>query len=220
MTRADDDAPPPVIEVPGVGRTTAAPDVARVRLAATALRPSAAEAIATAEESAARIRAACAGHGVSGADAATVTLSVQAEQVWDERLGGQRQAGFRCSHDLLLTVRDLSTVGAVLGGALGAGGDDVRLDGVDFGLLDDSALRSRARELAWQDAVARATQLAGLAGRELGTPVAVHEAGPSSGGFPLPAAVRMMGSPPGYDVAVQPGEVGATVTLTVRWVLG
>jgi len=59
----------------GQGRAHGAPDVCRVHLAATALRPSVAVALADGEATARRIREALAAGGVAPADAATGTVT-------------------------------------------------------------------------------------------------------------------------------------------------
>ncbi len=74
----------------------------------------------------------------------------------------------------------------VIAEAVGAGGNDVRLNGLDLGFADPAAVTAQAREAAWQDALATAGQFASLAGAELGPVVSVTQqpgvAGTDSGG--------------------------------------
>jgi uncharacterized protein YggE len=205
---------PSTISVSGTGSAGAPPDAMRVRLAASAFRPTLAAALADSERSAARIRAVFAAAGVTGADAATRGLSVQAEQVWTEGRGPQ-VTGYRSDHQLLVTLRAMGDAGRLLGEALVAGGDDARLDGVEFVVEDDAPLRVRARDAAWADARARAEQLAALAGRTLGAVVSVVEGTGSAPPGPFPAAVRMAAAAP--EMAVQPGGVDVQVSLSVLW---
>ena len=204
-----------MIAVVGSGRATAAPDVVRVRLTATAVRPTLAVALADSEAAAARVRAALAQLGVPPGDATTQGLSVQAEQTWTEQ-EGSRVTGFRSEHELAITVRDLASTGRVLGEVLAAGGDDVRLGGVEFAIEDDTELRAAARTLAWWDAHGRASQLAGLAGRRLGAVQQITEQGGYSPGPVVP--MRLMTSA-AKEVGVEPGTVGAEVSLSVQWAL-
>lgn len=200
----------------GTGRATAAPDVVRVRLTATALRPTVAAALADSEAAARRLRVALDRLGVAAEDATTLTLSVTAEQVWTEQQGS-RITGFRSDHELSVTLRDLALSGRILGEVLVAGGDDVRLGGVEFVVEDDAPLRVAARERAWHDALARATQLAALAGRRLG---AVQELTEQSGFMPgpiVPMARMALASAP--EVGVNPGAVGVEVSLSVQWAI-
>ncbi len=205
------------VRVTGSGSVAGAPDVVRVHLAATASRPRLAEALAASEDAARRIREVLTRFGVTGEDAATSGLSITAEQVWDDRQG-PRITGFRSEHALALVVRDVRAVGAVLGEALVAGGDDVRLNGVDFAVEDPTPLKVAARELAWNDALGKAEQLAHLAERRLGAVLDVDETGRVAGP-PMPMPRVMAAAAVAKDVAAEPGRVSVDVDLTVRWAL-
>ncbi|MBK7624550.1 MAG: SIMPL domain-containing protein [Kineosporiaceae bacterium] len=204
-----------LISVSGVGRASAAPDVMRVHLVASALRPSVAEALAASEQAASAIRAVLASARVAPADASTLGLSIQAEQTWDGG-GVPRTTGFRSEHRMAVALRDLAAAGRVLGEALGAGGDDLRLESVGFEVEDDEPLRSRARAVAWADAERRAAQLAELAGVSLGQ---VHTIGEQSGFMPVPMMAMAAGAEKARDlsVGVEPGAVGVEVSLAVQW---
>lgn len=203
------------IEVTGRGVVSGTPDVVRVRMAASALRPTVAEAVADADAAVRRIREALAGRGVTGRDAATAGLTVAAEQAWDQTTGVARVVGYRSRHDLAVTVRDLAGLGPVLGEALVAGGDLALLDAVSFEIEDETPLRVLAREVAWQDALARGGQLAGLAGVSLGALLDLVE-GQAFSGIPVREAL-MVAKAGGADLAVEPGSVLVEVTLTARW---
>jgi uncharacterized protein len=202
-----------MISVRGSGRVSGEPDVVRLRVTATALRPTAAEALAAVEVAVAAMRGALAGHGIG--DAASGAFALFQEQVWNEP-GGRGIAGHRCNHELRVVVRDLPALGRVLGDVLAAGGDDVRVEAVEPGIDDPAPLQARARELAWADALDRARRLAALAGRELGPVEEIVEGAPSSAS-PM-AKADLMGASPG-SVDLQPGDVDVRAVLHVRWAL-
>jgi uncharacterized protein YggE len=206
-----------VIVVTGTGRAGAEPDVVRVRLAISVRRPSAAAAVADADAGVRRVRAALAAIGVPAGDTGTQGLSVNAQLEWNEQVG-QRITGFQADHEMLVTLRDMGAVGRVLGELLAAGGDDVRLHGVDFAVEDDEPLLARAREAAWWDALARANQLATLTGRRLGAVEQVVESG-APGPGPGPALFARDAALAVAAVDVRPGSVGVEVTLSVRWAI-
>ncbi|MBI4943070.1 MAG: SIMPL domain-containing protein [Actinobacteria bacterium] len=208
---------PSIVSVSGTGTASAPPDAMRIRLAASAFRPTLAAALADSESAAARVRAAFAAGGVAGKDAVTQGLSVHAEQVWTEGRGSE-VTGYRSDHELLVTTRDMDAAGRVLGEALVAGGDDVRLHGVEFVVEDDAPLLVEARAAAWRDAVAKAEQIAGLAGRPLGRVVSVVEGGVGAMPPPMPK-MRMMAAMAPPDMAVEPGGVDVHVSLAVQWEL-
>lgn len=218
MTGSDGGQGMSLISVSGAGRATAPPDVMRVQLVASALRGSVAEALAASEQAASAIRAVLAGAGVAAADARTVGLSIHAEQVWDQG-GTPRTTGFRSEHRMSLALRDLAVAGRVLGDALAAGGDDLRLESAGFEIEDDAPLRERARAAAWADAADRAAQLAALAGVSLGP---VHTIAEQSGAMPAPMPMMAMKREldAGTAVGVEPGMVGVEVGLAVQWRLG
>jgi hypothetical protein len=201
------------IVVMGQGAASGPPDIVRVRLAATATRGRVAEALSATEAAVTRIRAALAGAGIEGPDAATAGVSLVPMEVWVDG-EGSRITGYRGEHALAMVVREVDRTGAVLAAALEAGAEEARLEGVGFEVADESGLRARARELAWADARARAEQLAGLAGRPLGSVLAVEEVtGP--GTVPVVRAMKLAAA----EMDVQPGSVGVEVSLVVRWAL-
>jgi uncharacterized protein YggE len=203
------------ISVVGHGRARGAPDVCRVSLTATALRPSVGLALADAEATARRIRESLAAGGVAPADAATGTVTVRPEEDFSGPRG-PRLLGYRAEHGIEIVLRDLATAGRLLGDAVAAGGDDVRLQGVEFALEDDAQLRGAARAAAWEDARRAGDQLAGLAGRPLGSVRSVDEGGGPH--LPIrPRAMALAASAP--EVGLQPGGVGVEVSLAVVWEL-
>lgn len=210
---------PPTISVSGHGRARGTPDVCRVQLTATALRPTVALALTDSEATAARIRQVLAAGGVAPQDAATGTVAIRPEEDYSGSRG-PRLLGYRAEHTLDVVLRDLAAAGRLLGDAVAAGGDGVRLQGVDFALEDDAELRAAARTAAWEDARRAAEQLAGLAGRPLGAVRRVDQGvGP---GLPVPPprgkiAFAASASP---EVGLESGGVVVDVTLAVVWELG
>ncbi|MGZ4626331.1 MAG: SIMPL domain-containing protein [Kineosporiaceae bacterium] len=210
---------PGTISVVGHGRARGTPDVCRARLTTTALRPSVAAALADSESAVRRVRDALAAGGVAPADASTSTVTVRTEEDWSGGRG-PRLLGYRAEHSVEIVLRDLSAAGRVLGDAVAAGGDAVRLQGVDFTLEDESALRAAARAEAWDDAQRAARQLAELAGRELGAVRSVEQgSGPG-----VPVRPRIMtaaaAAPSAPEIGLEPGGVSVELSLSVVWDLG
>ena len=71
----------------------------------------------------------------------------------------------------------MSAIGEIIDGTTEAGGDLVRFQGVSFTIEDTKALQDQARTAAVQDLIAKATQVAALAGVELGSLVFITETG-------------------------------------------
>ena len=199
----------------GHGRAAGAADVCRVALAATALRPTVAAALADSEQATRRVRDALTGAGVSSHDSATSSVSVQAEEDYSGPRG-PRLLGYRAEHSLEVALRDLTSAGRVLGDAVAAGGEAVRLRGVSFEVEDDAELRGRARAAAWADALSAGEQLARLAGGALGTVRSIDETPAGDGRGPRPMAARAVGV---AEIGLQPGGVDVRTALAVVWEL-
>jgi uncharacterized protein len=204
------------ISVLGQGRAAGVPDVCRVSLVATALRPTVGAALGDSEQAARRVRAALAAAGVAPDDAATSSVALHAEEDYSGQRG-PRLLGYRAEHGLEVVLRDLGSAGRVLGDAVAAGGEAVRLHGVSFAVEDDADLRARAREAAWADALRAGEQLARLAGGALGVVRSIDETVTRDGGPPRPMAVRAAGI---AEIGLQPGAVDVRATLAVVWELG
>jgi len=174
-------------------------------------------ALADSEATARRIRDVLAAGGVAPADAATRTVTVRPEEDYSGPRG-PRLLGYRAEHGLEIVLRNLGAAGRLLGEAVAAGGDAVRLQGVEFALEDDAQLRSAARAAAWEDARGAAEQLAGLAGRSLGPVRSVDQGG---GGPHLPIGSREMAlaAAAAPEVGLESGGVGVDVSLVVVWEL-
>ncbi|HYY09679.1 MAG TPA: SIMPL domain-containing protein [Kineosporiaceae bacterium] len=207
---------PGTISVVGHGRAEGVPDVCRVALVATALRASVAAALADSEQAARRVRDVLAANGVAGQDAATTTVTLRAEEDYSGQRG-PRLLGYRAEHGLGVVLRDVRVAGRVLGEAVVAGGEAVRLQDVSFAVEDDAALRARARAAAWEDALRTAQQLAELAGVTLGAVRGIEEPG-GRGGLPSPKGMRAMAAA-APEVGLQPGGVGVDSVLSVVWEL-
>jgi uncharacterized protein YggE len=207
------------ISVVGHGRARGVPDVCRVQLVATALRPSVALALGESEATARRIREALAAGGVAPADAATGTVTIRPEEDYSGPRG-PRLLGYRAEHGLQIVLRDLGAAGRLLGDAVAAGGDGVRLQGVAFALEDDAQLRTAARAAAWEDARRAADQLARLAGRSLGAVRGVEQ---GSGVDSPIGPQRMMAfaaeAAAAPDVGLESGAAWVDISLAVVWEL-
>jgi uncharacterized protein YggE len=104
----------------------------------------------------------------------------------------------------------------VITAAVAAGGNDVRLNGLDLGFADPAAVTAQAREAAWQDALATATQFASLAGAELGPVVSVTQQPGPTGPIPVAKMQRAMAAD---SVGVEAGQSSVSATVGVIWEL-
>ena len=206
---------PGIISVVGQGRAAGAADVCRVALAATALRPTVAAALADSEQATRRVRDALSAAGVSGQNAATSTVTVQAEEDYMVQ-DGPKLVGYRAEHGLEVVLRDLASAGRVIGDAVAAWGEAVRhVWGVVRGGRRCGAPRPGPRG-GMGDALRAGEQLAGLAGGALGTVRSVTETHAGDGRGPVPMAARAAGL---AEIGLEPGDIDVGIALAVVWEL-
>lgn len=202
----------PGISVTGHGEARGAPDIARITIGIEVRAQAAADATEQANRQASAITAAITGSGVAALDIQTQNFSINFEQQpepYPPQPGPASAApeaprGFyRVSNSLLVTVRDVSKLGAVLGAATGAGANNIW--GITFEIDDPTKLEAQAREEAVKEARARAEQLASLAGVKLGKVVSVSELGGSA--MPMQGGAQFNMKAARSDVPVQGGEL-------------
>lgn len=206
---------PRTISVTGAGTAEAVPDLLTVSLGVECRREDVGAAYAAAVRAAAGISAVLREHGVGEQDMSTSGLNVRADVVWKEGQG-QIVTGYVASSVLAVRLRDVAGSSEVIAGAVAAGGNDVRLNGLDLGFADPAAVMARAREAAWQDALATATQFAALAGTELG-PVASVTQQPGAA-VPIPVA-KMQRAVSADAVGIEAGQSSVSATVGVVWEL-
>ncbi|MFC7450175.1 SIMPL domain-containing protein [Rhodococcus daqingensis] len=203
------------VTVVGHGSAAAAPDIMRITVSVEVRRPDVTSAFEQAGHAAQAVSEALRAAGVAPADVSTTGLSVHADTVWQENQG-QKVVGYIASTSLSVTLRDLSAPGQVIADCVGAGGDDVRLGGLELGIADQTGLLAQARDAAFADALAKARQYAGLSGRELGKVVELSE-DVDSPPMPRPMVRAMKASADGMPI--ERGETELSATARVRWTL-
>lgn len=189
------------ITVVGTGTVSLVPDVAQVNAGAEARAETVAEAKAEVDRQMVAIHAALKEMGIDDKDVQTSHYSIHYEResmpVAKEGPVAQSQGGYRVSNILRITVRDVEKAGDVVDAVVEAGANQVY--GVAFTVSDEGAWQGLARDKAVSDAEARAAELAGLAGVELGAVQSVSEVigGWPAAMAPMPESVMSGGVAPG-----------------------
>jgi len=199
------------VEVTGTGAATQAPDRIDLSLSVTAVRPGVAEALAHVDQQVAALASALRGVGVPGNDLQTTSSTVH------EEYGGPEstRVGYRAGQDLTVRVADLEALPVVLGAAVDAVGDDLRMNGLGWAVADETTLVRRARAAAYEDARAKADELAGLSGRAVGKLLRITEGAAGNGAIPRLAVAKS--DTAGF--APEPGSARVEVSLVTRWSL-
>jgi uncharacterized protein YggE len=191
------------LTVSGTGSAPAVPDTALIRLSAVHHARTFAEAMAGAESAREEVVKSAGDLVVS-----TVNLAV-----WPTAEQGS-QPGFEARHTLTIATGDLAVANSLLTRLAYEVGSRLQVEGIDMTVLDPSEAVLKAREAAFADARATAQHLARLADASLGQVEAIGEGG-STGVMPGGGFAAMAKT----DVAIQPGEMKISATLTVTWSL-
>lgn len=211
------DTPAPGITVDARGEVLVEPNLARLSIGVQAIGATVAEARVHAASAAAAVIESLVSNGLAREDLQTGHFGVNPRYEYRPE-GEPRLAGYEVTNTFDVRVRDLASLPRVIDGAINAGGDAIRIHGVDFSIEDRRAPEGRARELAMAAARDRATQLAQLAGVTLGKPVSIIEMPP--GGW-SPARIKSMeaASFDSAETPVEAGRVRVAVALTVTYAI-
>jgi len=167
------------IRVTGIGRAVTVPDVATINVGIGLRRSTVGAATTEAAALAKTLIDAVKAGGVAATDVQTADYSVYPEH--DHRPQQEPVVvGYRVNYTLHVAVRDVDSLTAVLEAVVEAGGDATMINGLNFSVADDTQARSTAREAAWNNARAKAEELAVLAGLQLGSAFKIGE-GPRGG---------------------------------------
>lgn len=204
------------ISVSGTGKVTVVPDVGEITMAAQVTRPTVQQARDHAAKAMEAIRASVRGQGVEEKDVATSGFNIQPRYDVRPTAGAPQISGYQVSNQITVKVRKVDTLSKVLDAAVAAGGNDVRVQSVQFAVDDPEQHAGKAREAAVANARAHAESLAKAAGVKLGKARSVTESG---GGFPAPRAVAQaapsLGGAADVSTPVSPGQTVVTVSVSV-----
>lgn len=202
------------VTVVGDGQVSVQPDTAVVVVGVEVQRPDVQSAFAEANAAADAVLEALRSAGVDDEDLRTEDLSVREQR--DRRPEGSSSiTGYVVTNSVRAVVRDVDSVGQVIGAAVEAGGDAARVHRVQFVVEDDDAALEEARQRAFADAEMRAQHYAELAGRDLRELVSLTEVTGPGDPRPVPEVADEASAAP-----VAPGQQDINVQIRATWVLG
>jgi len=204
------------ISVTGTGRVKAEPDVADISLGVTKQGDEAAEAANKAAEAMESMIAALLEMGIDEADIQTTSLSLSPLYDWNNEPATIE--GWEANNMVLVTIRDIESVGAVVDAATAAGATNV--NGISFRVEDPTESEMSAREAAVADARAKAETLAAAADVTITGIISISESGSEPpmpiymdrGEMAFAAAEDSMAKTP-----VMPGEVELSVDVFIQY---
>lgn len=201
------------VSVQGVGRVSAAPDMAVVSLGVQREARDAGSAMRAASEAMEGVLARIEAAGIAAEDVQTTRIGLDPR--WQHSQDGSmpRVVGYVASNDLSVRVRDLSRLGVLLDEVVADGANTMR--GLSFSVADDAELQDQARVAAVEDAARKAGMLAEAAGATLGEVISIFEGGQGGGPMPMFEAADAMRS----AVPVAAGQVDTVVSVQATFAL-
>ena len=211
------------IWVTGAGRVSVTPDIATLRIGVETHAETVGEAMDEAAASMQAVIDSLTATGVVEDDIQTLTFNVSTRYEWNDRQRRSEMVGFTVTNTVRATVRALDTIADVIDGAVHAGGDNARVDGLSFSVEDTEAAEREARELAMEAAREQAGQLASLAGVELGEAFFVSESGAAPRGQDSADMMRTMAvmeSDEAMSTPILAGENDIVIYVRVGYGIG
>jgi uncharacterized protein len=221
VAQRPESASDPVIVVNGEGEVRVAPDQATVRIGVVRQAPTAQAAQDQANTAANEILSSLTRLGIAAADVQTSRLTLN--PVYAPRSPESSQAprivAYQASNIVSVRLSDLNRVGPTIDAALKAGSNEIQ--GVSFGLRDDSGARRQALKQAVMEAQKKAETIAEAARLVLGAPIEIAESGVSivpRGDFAEMPMMRTAAAP--VPTQVSPGDIEVRANVMIRYKIG
>lgn len=154
------------MSVNGIGRVTIVPDIATINIGVRTEAEVVNEALEGNTAQANAISSVLQEMGIEEKDIQTSNFNIYPSERYDPMTGQVEGRYFVVENTVNVTVRDLSSLGEVLNATVEAGANSIY--GINFNVEDRSAAIAEARELAIQDAKAKAAAIAASANVQLG----------------------------------------------------
>jgi uncharacterized protein YggE len=153
------------ISASGSGKVYVVPDMAYVYIGVHSEAADVASALADNNTQAQAISEALQAQGVAAEDIQTSAFNVYPQQNYSPE-GKALDTIYAVDNTVYVIVRDLSKLGSLLDASVQAGANQI--NGISFDVADRASAEAQARKIAVDNAKASASELAGLAGVQLG----------------------------------------------------
>jgi uncharacterized protein YggE len=203
------------ITISATGTTTVVPDAVRINSMVSVLGTTSKGALNTASKTSSAVRSALTANKVAVKDIATQSITVYPEYSYPAS-GTPTLSGYRATQSFEITIRNATTVGAVVDAIVEVGGDSLQVIGVSPFVVDSDKATETARTSAVKKAQAKATSYAKLLGVKLGRVIYLDETSTPSA-YPIYTTTAKADS---AETIVDLGEQKISVSVTVRWAIG
>lgn len=209
------------IWVTGTGELSITPDIATLSLGVQAQEAAVSQAQSEATDAMAKVMNSLTGSGIDPKDIQTGHFSISQRTRWDSNKQLDIVYGYQVSNMVTVKIRDTAKASNIIDAVVQAGGDFIRINGINFTVEDPSKYYQQVREMAVTAANNKAKELAKLSGVTLGKPTYVTEAAqysPVYGSYSnvsasIPAPMIVSSAPPPISV----GETKITLTIQLAY---
>jgi len=213
------------IWVSGTGELSVTPDIATLNLGVNSTDTSVAKAQAAASEAMAKIMQALADNGIASKDIQTGYLSIYQRTRWDNEKNDEEVTGYQVNNMVTVKIRAGEGItlekksGAVIDAVIAAGGDLIRINGINFTVEDPSKYYTEVRQKAMDTAKAKAEELAKLAGVTLGKATYIVENAQYTQDYNRYANFAVAAPAPAatYAQSISPGQTSITLSVQVAY---
>ncbi|MFC1934787.1 SIMPL domain-containing protein [Chloroflexota bacterium] len=152
-------------------------------------------------------------YGIASEDIKTQHFSIYPVRKWMPDEQEEILTGYRVNNMVTAKVRNVEDAGVIIDAVVKAGGDNIRINNINFTVDDPTAYHKEAREKAMADAESKARQLADSSGGKLGDPTYINE---SSGFITSPRiSYQAEASIPAPTTPINPGETEIQINVQV-----
>jgi len=208
------------IRVSGTGTVSVEPDVAILQVGVEVFAGKVSTARSEASKAMDSVVSVLEKEGVEEKDIQTTRFNIYPRYDYEEvtingkRIGTQVLTGYTVNNTVKAKIYEIDRVGEIIDKSADAGGDYVRINGVDFTVDDPTPYQTEIRKMAVEDAVGKAQQYALLTNVELGPVIELNEVNSGSVHSPYEAdyGMRMMAAAaPTTSISVGQMEISLTV---------
>lgn len=206
-------APTRSITISSQASVKVVPDAVRINATVSSLDTSSKIALANVAKVAAAVRQVLKSANIQTRDISTQNVSIYPEYKYENNTS--ILTGYRASQSFAIVVRAAASAGDVVDAMVGAGGDNLLLNGATPFVLDNEKATTAARTAAVKSARAKATSYASLLEIKLGKVIYLVE---NSSPNPYPPTMGLAKTESDATV-IDLGEQDVTVSVTVKWSL-
>ena len=207
------------IRVSGTGTVSVEPDVAILQVGVEVFAGKVSTARSESSKAMDSVVNVLKNEGVEEKDIQTTRFSISPRYDYEEvtingkRIGTQVLTGYTVNNTVKAKIYEIDNVGEIIDKSADAGGDYVRINGVDFTVDDSSSYQTEIRKMAVEDAGGKAQEYALLTDVELGPVIELDEMNSGSVHSPYEAdyGMRMMAAAPTTSISAGQLEISLTV---------